>query len=812
MLPQLDQVNHLFVYILQSSFLSGKSSILPALLIAEGYDKVIVTQPRRLPCQSISRRVNETMSIDTRKNRENLAGWVVSGDASNADAKILYMTDGLLRERLLYDDHIISIDVQFQKSIVIFIDEVHERSINIDLCLAFLARRLTIQPQLKSKLKIIISSATLDQSVPNLFRNIPQIQLAEFDMPNMKSPYHVQHVSRPNANVLDVVQELYKKCQRNDQILCFVNSALEATENCKLLADLSRGAINARPLIQSQSPRTQQENIEEASVLFSTTIAETSLTFPSLKYVVDTGYINIPIYDAKLKRTVLTTVPAARSTLKQRSGRVGRTKAGEYYALYNFNVDGKPFPTAQICLADLTNIEFSLRRSPLKCGLNVIQQFLPDKPPLESLKYAMDALRTLGKSSIIGLIRVQLFIVFVSDILEKHPSDQFTDFGKSLTNIPDFGSLAMSISVLAALTTHHCGHDLICLSSILSVLNSTAIFSLIPQAFKSPDGDFMTLLNIMNKVLAVKQSIRTDQFDLDYICQATDLMKIRHIIGPAWKRYSSVAKSLNISPDYRVAAHRKNGEWKFIARALLAGYQDNVFVSMRELQEKNLVFARYKDVTDTAILDIKSTLTRPVKQAPVSLVLARDVLYSSAIRSQAVISFVGQIEDKWMDYSINRELTITPEEETSLTTKNIVFKILSVFTKDVQIELRNKTVSFKGRSGTVVNAEIHFRKEMIDTLVFPLKNRHPVGSAEHENLSRNLTQVSKMPHIFLPMIWRWLLEKQVEIQVKNNISTTSCEIIIKGRDSEIKKAKREFDSFLYWLSICAVIRHPDAGR
>ena len=358
---------------------------------------MIVTQPRRLPCQLISRRVNETMTIDTNTKRENLAGWVVSGAESNPEAKVIYMTDGLLRERLLYDDNIIPINTQLKKSIVIFLDEVHERSINIDLCLAFLARLLTNQPGLKSKLKIIISSATLDKSVPNLFRNIPQIGLAEFAMPQMGTLYPVTKFSRPNANILDIVQELYKKCQRNDQILCFVNSALEATENCKLLSDISRGTINARPLIQSQSPKTQQENIEQASVLFSTTIAETSLTFPSLKYVIDTGYINIPIYNPELKRTILTTVRAAHSTIKQRLGRVGRTKSGDYYALYDFKVEEQDFPIPQICLSDLTNIEFTLRRSPLKCGLNTIQRFLADKPSQQSINYTVDVLRTLSK-------------------------------------------------------------------------------------------------------------------------------------------------------------------------------------------------------------------------------------------------------------------------------------------------------------------------------------------------------------------------------------------------------------------------------
>ena len=165
--------------------LLGKSTLLPALLIADGYDKVIVTQPRRLPCTLISQRVNETMTTDSNPHAEKLAGWAVSGDERNPRAKILYLTDGLLKERLLNDKNFITNDINVNKSIVIFIDEVHERSVNIDLCLALLARKLAYNPALANKLKVIISSATLDASVPKLFREIQHVKLTEFKMPSM---------------------------------------------------------------------------------------------------------------------------------------------------------------------------------------------------------------------------------------------------------------------------------------------------------------------------------------------------------------------------------------------------------------------------------------------------------------------------------------------------------------------------------------------------------------------------------------------------------------------------------------------------
>ncbi|CAF1562195.1 unnamed protein product, partial [Rotaria sp. Silwood1] len=245
-----------------------KSSLLPALLIAEGYEKVIVTQPRRLPCTAICNRVNETMTKN--RDRFTIAGWAVSGAEDNVTAQILYLTDGLLKERLLHDESFIRNPNNNNKPIVYFLDEVHERSVNIDLCLALFARLLTEKPDLKSKVKIIISSATLDSTVPKLFRQIPQLKFDEFHMPNLGTLYTVTKIERPNQNILDLVQELCKTKQRYDQILCFVSSVAEVNQCCRLLQEISHGTIIAFPLIQSQSAVDQQNNIEQGSIFFST--------------------------------------------------------------------------------------------------------------------------------------------------------------------------------------------------------------------------------------------------------------------------------------------------------------------------------------------------------------------------------------------------------------------------------------------------------------------------------------------------------------------------------------------------------------
>ncbi|CAF4811318.1 unnamed protein product, partial [Rotaria socialis] len=131
---------------------------------------------------------------------------------------------------------------------------------------------------------------------------------------------------------------------------------------------------------------------------------------------------------------------------------------------------------------------------------------------------------------------------------------------------------------------------------------------------------------------------------LKRVCEAKSLTHIRHIIGQALRRYTSLEKSFDISNEYRQQAQIKSDKWELIAKALLIGYSNNVFVSKKDLQDRTHHFARYSDINDTAVLHLKSTLTRPISQAPVSLVVARDILYLSSIRLTAIISFLGVVK------------------------------------------------------------------------------------------------------------------------------------------------------------------------
>ncbi|CAF4941334.1 unnamed protein product, partial [Rotaria sp. Silwood1] len=490
-------------------------------------------------------------------------------------------------------------------------------------------------------------------------------------------------------------------------------------------------------------------------------------------------------------RMILKEVPAAESTIKQRYGRLGRTQPGEYYALYDPEHKKKQFPIPQICQSDLISIEFSLRKSPLKNGLDYLKQFLPEQPTSAAIYYTTQE-----------LVRMQII---------KKNSNEFTTYGKLLAKLPDFGSLPMTRCVLAALRTYTCGRDIICLASILSVLNTTNLLKQIPQRFKSSDGDFMTLLNVMNEILLIKQSVRRQLFNLERVCEAKGLSHIKHIIGQALSRYNTYEKTFDLSNDYREQAQIQCGSWELIARSLLAGYSDNVFVSKKDLQDRTHHFLRYGNGNDIAVLDLKSTLIQPLSQPPASLVIARNILYLSSVRLVAIISFLGKIKADWIDHDVTRDIKLNEVEEKLLKTNNGYSTATTLFSKNVQMRLNNTLLSLTGKTGVTLKTELYLLQQLIVQRPFSLENNNNKGSTAYKNLSQNLFSVTKMTQIFNPMIRRWEAEKQVTITVNSNTATKTCDITVKGRNSEIKKVKDEFNSYLGWLQTCAVVRHPNSG-
>ncbi|CAF3699328.1 unnamed protein product [Rotaria sp. Silwood1] len=775
----LEKIHENTVVAISTATGSGKSTLLPPLLVAAGYEKILITQPRRLPCNLLSKRVNSSMDSSS------LSGWAVSGARSSnvLRAPILYLTDGLLKEYLLYRERYLIQQAEISKhGLVFFVDEVHERSINIDLCLTLLARFLEKNPSIHSKLKIIISSATVDPSIARIFR---PFKLHEMKL-ETSTLHQVDRKPPCTENIIDLVSRLNQQLESNEQILCFVKSAQEVTQLIKLLK-LVKG-LPAFPLVQSQPSSEQQKLIETKHIFFSTTVAETSLTFPSLKYVIDTGLIHMPVYDPSTDTTELCELNAAESTVKQRQGRLGRTRSGEYYPLYTFNPSDKKFPVPQICQTELVQIEFSLRKSPLGCGFDHLKRWMPNPPSEQAIDAANKRLHQL-------------------DILDKHK--YFTAIGVSISKLPDFGNIAMSKAVLIGLEKYNCGRDIIRLAAFLGVLNTSSILRSIPARYTKAEGDFMTLLTVMDAVLAQKLIQPPHLFDIDDACKQTNLGGITHILQRAVLRYESFENFFSSSKEYRAAAQcSSNGDWESIARALLEGYSDNVYLSLAEIQGRKHYYLRYTVPNTTekqrkAVLDSTSKLARPLSAQPISLVLARDIRVSTDIRARSILSILGEIQPDWLDRALERDIPLTNKEIQKYNEEIKSSPDFMTISSNIVCSLSGRQLTLSGQAGCVLATELHIRNKLVVKYTTQIISEDEID----KSLKQNVENLIDTLHIFLPMVWRWKAEKQVKIRFLQ--TKKEGEIVIKARDEDYEKVRKELDSFVGWLRPCKSLHlHP----
>eukprot|EP00047_Mylnosiga_fluctuans_P009655 m.12416 g.12416 ORF g.12416 m.12416 type:complete len:2363 (-) comp2729_c0_seq1:86-7174(-) len=353
------------VVIVNTSTGSGKSTMMPLLLLAsgDGYERIAVTQPRRFAAESVQDNISK-------HHGPVISGFRMSGRSHNAFAPIVYITDGLLRTMLglrgtdLYD--------------VIIIDEVHERSAEIDACIALLAHAKATGFPIP---KVILSSATLDESVLAPFREAkakiatlsskvtnPHRRTRHFvDGPAAsKEPdvcqlasCHICHAIKTSLMPLDAVTRLSRLLHGSEQLLCFVASTVEVTTMIKQLGDMN---IHATALYSQQKGNEQVAALASGRIFISTNIAETSLTFKNLRYVIDCGTVQRP-RSANTASAVMETVPASLSTLAQRFGRVGRTRDGDYVALYTYKsiTERKPHIDPKMVLEQHEDLLYSLQ-------------------------------------------------------------------------------------------------------------------------------------------------------------------------------------------------------------------------------------------------------------------------------------------------------------------------------------------------------------------------------------------------------------------------------------------------------------------
>src|SRR5271166_2963465 len=310
---------------------SGKTTQIPkiCLELGRGVDGQIGhTQPRRLAARTVAERIAEELGSPL---GETVGYQVRFTDVSADDTLIKLMTDGILLNELARDP-------QLRRYDTLIIDEAHERSLNIDFILGYLRQLLPQRPDLK----VIITSATIDpERFAAAFSGAPIVEVSGRTYP-VEVRYRPLHDSGEEADlgqaISDAVDELC--AEGPGDILVFLSGEREIRDTADLLAGRER--LEVLPLYGRLSAAEQHRVFERRPVssytrrvVLATNVAETSLTVPGIKYVIDPGTARISRYSYRTKVQRLPIEPISQASANQRKGRSGRTSDGICIRLYS---------------------------------------------------------------------------------------------------------------------------------------------------------------------------------------------------------------------------------------------------------------------------------------------------------------------------------------------------------------------------------------------------------------------------------------------------------------------------------------------
>ena len=309
---------------------SGKTTQLPKFCLAAFSGKMPLigcTQPRRVAATSISSRVSEELGP-----QGDLVGYKIRfHDQTTEKTRIKFMTDGVLLAETLHDPLL-------GKYGVIILDEAHERSLNIDFLLGLLKNILPRRPELK----LIVTSATIDTSAfSRHFSDAPIVRIK-----GRTYPVEVRYQPLPDdqfdekdsyiEHCVKTIADLYMTEPPGD-ILAFLPTEKDIRTCCDLLAEQLSDVV-ILPMfgrLQAADQKRIFSQFNETKIVVATNVAETSITVPGIRYVVDSGLARISTYNVRSKTTSLPVTRISRASCDQRKGRCGRIGPGICVRLYS---------------------------------------------------------------------------------------------------------------------------------------------------------------------------------------------------------------------------------------------------------------------------------------------------------------------------------------------------------------------------------------------------------------------------------------------------------------------------------------------
>ena len=456
---------------------SGKTTQLPKICLELGRGAAGLighTQPRRLAARSVAERIAEELKSEI----GSAVGYKVRfTDHTSRDACVKLMTDGILLAETQTDRYLAAYDT-------IIIDEAHERSLNIDFLLGYLKQLLPRRPDLK----VIITSATIDaERFSQHFNGAPVLEVSgrTYPVEILYRPLTSKDEDDAEVELTDAIVDAADELARHGEgdILVFLPGEREIREAAEALRKSTlRRNDEILPLFARLSHAEQHKIFHPSGVkrriVLATNVAETSLTVPGIKYVIDTGLARVKRYSARAKVEQLHVEKISQAAARQRSGRCGRVSAGVCIRLFSeedFN-SRTEFTDPEIVRSNLAAV--ILRMASLNLGDVAAFPFL-EMPDSRYINDGFQVLLELGA-------------------VNEH--NGLTRLGEQMARLPIDPKIAR---ILLAAKKHDCMAEILVIASALSIqdprerpLEARDAAAKAHERFTDKQSDFLAYLNI----------------------------------------------------------------------------------------------------------------------------------------------------------------------------------------------------------------------------------------------------------------------------------------------------------------------------
>ncbi|KAL7792677.1 P-loop containing nucleoside triphosphate hydrolase protein [Trichoderma afarasin] len=548
---------------------SGKSTQIPQFLERAGWcsdGKIIgVTQPRRVAATTVALRVADEVGCEIGKE----VGYSIRfEDVTSSSTRIKFLTDALLIREALADPLL-------SRYSVIMVDEAHERSISTDILLGLLKKIRKKRPELR----IIVSSATIQAEEFFDFFTKGSGQETKKEQPGQTSndavtivslegrtyPIDTLYLESPAEDYVEkavnTVFDIHTQEGEGD-ILVFltgreeIDNAIQAVAERATQLDSRHGPLQPLPLYAGLSTEQQMYVFDKPpegtrKVVFSTNIAEASVTIDGIVHVIDCGFVKLRAYNPKTGIETLTTTPISKASASQRAGRAGRTKPGKCYRLYTEDAY-QTLPETNPPEIQRSNLASTILQLKALGIDNVVRFDFLSAPPSELMSKALELLYSLGALDDYAKLTQPLGSRMAELAVEPM-------MAKTLLSAPQFNCLSEMLTI-AAMTSlggnvwfYHDGEQRKMESS--------------RRKFAVEEGDHLTLLNVYQTFITKgkKEAKFCHEHNLNYKSM-TRAISIRAQL----KRY---LERFNIKVDETLSSKQDQGnKAELIRRCLTSGY------------------------------------------------------------------------------------------------------------------------------------------------------------------------------------------------------------------------------------------------